>query len=155
MTQETDYGEEATPSQQALDQQLQGQAQLAAAEHLGRINLARAHVQEVVAEGGDASTARAILGRLDTLLASPEYEDPEEVYREYRQYIRGGVRAPAQASAPSGAAPPAKASQGQPARPAGASPLPAPGSAKERAALLDPNTPITILQQIRARQKGG
>ena len=155
MTQETDYsefdGEEATPSQAALDQRLQGQAALQRAEAMGRIALARHHVLEAQQEGGDPAAARAILGRLDLLAENPAYEDAEEVYGEYRAYIRG--RAQPQASAPSGAAPPAKASQ--PARPAGASPLPAPGSAKERAALLDPNTPIPILQQIRARQKGG
>ena len=107
-----DWGEEATPSQAALDQQLQGQAALQRAEAQGRINLARGHIMEAASEGGSTETARELLGRLDVLERDPEAEDAADLYGHYRAFVKGAGRAQPLAAAPG------KATGAAPARPA-------------------------------------
>ena len=94
----------ATPSQAALDAQLQHKATIEQAGYLGRIALARTQVSEAVAEGADAAAGRELLGRLDDMAEFPSEGDNAEVYKDSKAFIRGGPVA----QAPMTPKPPAK-----------------------------------------------
>ncbi len=74
-----DYMEDdGTPSQKALDSQLQQGNIVAAANYQGRIALAKTQVMEAVQEGADSAAGRDLLGRLDQMAEFPDSEDAED-----------------------------------------------------------------------------
>ena len=97
-----DYAEDATPSQAALDAQLQNQNIIAAAKSQGELRLARMQVTDAIHGGADAATGRELLGRLDQVEEFPDTEDPKALYLELNKYIRSPGSAPV---APAGQAP--------------------------------------------------
>ena len=87
-----DYLEgDSTPSQAALDAQMQQGNLVAAANYQGRIALAKTQVMEAVQEGADSAAGRELLGRLDQMSEFPESEDAEDVYKVFKTFIKGGV----------------------------------------------------------------
>lgn len=100
--------DDATPSQQVLDAQTQGQNTIAAAALQGRLSLAKQQVMEAVQQGGDQTVGRALLGRLDAIVTHPDYDDPEQLYQEFTQYVRQGPMPARQPAGQSAAARPAK-----------------------------------------------
>ena len=91
MAENDDYTEgDATPSQAALDAQIQHSATIEQAGYLGQIGLARTQVAEAVAEGADATKGRELLGRLDDMAQFPSAEGNAEVYKDFKAFIKGG-----------------------------------------------------------------
>ena len=109
MAENDDYTEgEGTPSQQALDSQLQQGNVVAAANYQGRIALAKTQVMEAVQEGSDSAAGRELLGDLDNLAEFPDAGDHAEVYSRFKTFIKSGaapVAPPGQGAAPESPAP--------------------------------------------------
>ena len=98
-------GSDATPSQAALDAQLQQKAMIDQAGFLGRIALARTQVSDAVAEGADAVKGRELLGQLDDMAEFPDAGDHAEVYKEFKTFIKGGAASQAAQAPPAAPAP--------------------------------------------------
>ncbi len=149
MAAEDDYTDDgSTPSQRELDATIQGDQIANTLRWQGQLLEAKRQVQTKVARGGSQGLGRELLGQIDDLMQSEgiDADAAAQFGKDMDSFIHTGVGAASQsqpASTPSRTPP-----RTPPARPS------TPASRRsDNERLLNRDTPISEIREIRARQK--
>ena len=143
--------EGSTPSQREHDAAAQGDQVANAIRLQGQLMEAKRQIQMKVAHGGSKGLGRELLGQIDELATNFDADSAAQLGKDMDSFIHSG----------SGAAAPRPASASQSSTPSPAGPRALEGSrerqrvnrAKEDALMLDSNTPIDKLIEIKARRE--
>ena len=146
MADEDDYlaDDGSTPSQRELDQLGEGDQIANTLRLQGQLTEAKRQIQIKIAHGGSRKLGRELLGQVDDLGQNFDADAAAQLGKDMDSFIYSGVGAASQpASTP--ASKPASTPRARPSTPASRR------SDNER--LLNRDTPISEIREIRARQK--
>lgn len=138
----------STPSQRELDATVEGDQIANALRWQGQLLEAKRQVQGKVARGGSKGMGRELLGQIDDLAQNYDADAAAQFGKDMDSFIHTGVGAASQpASTPPGTP------SGTPSRTPRARPSTPVSRRSDNERLLNRDTPISEIREIRARQK--